>query len=57
MNPKHQYHLLAVSNAPIGTVAEAKLKAAVLLEVAEQIEAEVAKEAQNEVDSDIPDLD
>jgi len=57
VNPKHQYHLLAVSNAPIGTVAEAKLKAAVLLEVAEQIEAEVAKEAQNEVDSDIPDLD
>ena len=54
MNPKHQYHLLAVSNAPIATVAEAKLKAEVLLEVAEQIEREVAKAKQDEMASDIP---
>ena len=59
MNPKHQYHLLAVSNAQIGNTAEGKLKGAWLIETCEQIELEVAKAKakQDEVDSDIPDLD
>jgi len=58
VTPQHQYRLLTVSNAPIGTTEEGKLKGAWLIETCEQIELEVAKEKQHvETDTDIPDLD